>query len=420
MIAVLRQRNYALLWTGGFISQAGDWLLQIGLPIAVYFLTGSALVTSIVFIVELVPALLFGSLAGVLVDRWDRRQALIIVNALQAVALLPLLAVHSSHELWIVYSVSVIEALLGIVTGPAESALLPRLVAEGQVLQANSLGSLSMGMARLIGSPLGGFIVGLWGLRGVVLLDAASFVIAASLIASMHVSPAITRVAPLPHAAVQPNLWRELVAGMRVVGANGRLMLLFVISGIQSFAQGIFLILYIVFVLNVLHGTATDVGLLRGVQAIGSLLGGMLIGTLGHRFPLVRLIGICSCLFGVIDLVIWNAPAVYPSLALTIALFILVGIPGVGLGTGMQTFVQIVVPDAFRGRVFGLFQTVGSVLLAAGLAVAGTLGDHLGVIPILNAQGALYIMAGIIALLFLGGTPVIPKPRKLAESGAGS
>lgn len=409
MIAVLRQRNYALLWFGGFISQSGDWLLAIGLPIAVYFLTGSALVTSIVFIVELLPALFFGSLAGVLVDRWDRRWALIIVNALQAIVLLPLLAVHGKDELWIVYTVSVVEALLGLVTGPAENALLPRLVAEDQVLQANSLGSLGQGLARLIGSPLGGLIVGTLGLSGVVLIDAASFVMAAVLIASMHTTPGMTRAAPSAAAEATPNLWRELIAGMRVVRANGRLMLLFVIAGIQAFAQGIFLILYIVFVLKVLHGSATDVGLLRGVQAIGGLLGGLIIGSIGHRFPLVRLIGIGSCLFGIIDLAIWNAPALYPSLALTIALFILVGIPGVGVGTGMQTFLQTAVPDAFRGRVFGFFQTVGAVLLAAGLAVAGTLGDHLGILPILNAQGTLYLIAGIIALLFLGGAQVKPK-----------
>src|SRR5262249_48630139 len=106
MIALFRQRNFALLWTGGFISQTGGWLLLIGLPIAVYLLTGSALVTSTVFIVDLVPPLLFGPLAGVLVDRWNRRRILIVVNLLQALVLLPLLTVHGKNDLWIVYAVS--------------------------------------------------------------------------------------------------------------------------------------------------------------------------------------------------------------------------------------------------------------------------------------------------------------------------
>src|SRR5215472_5333000 len=183
MIALFRQRNFALLWTGGFISQTGDWLLMIGLPIAVYLLTGSALVTSTVFIIDLVPPLLFGPLAGVLVDRWDRRRIMIVVNLLQTLALLPLLAVHAKSDLWIVYVVSFVEAMLALLTNPAENALIPQLVGQEQVLQANSLAGLGTALARLIGSPLGGVIVGFGGLDGIVLLDAASFLIAGILIA---------------------------------------------------------------------------------------------------------------------------------------------------------------------------------------------------------------------------------------------
>lgn len=105
IIMTLRQRNFALLWLGGLISQTGDWLLIIGLPVYVYTQTGSVLATSLTLITGFVPALLFGSLAGVLVDRWDRKWTLIISNLLLAIGLLPLLAVHSKELLWIVYIV---------------------------------------------------------------------------------------------------------------------------------------------------------------------------------------------------------------------------------------------------------------------------------------------------------------------------
>ncbi|HEU5198119.1 MAG TPA: MFS transporter, partial [Ktedonobacterales bacterium] len=98
MIKLLRRRNFALLWWGSLISDTGDWFLAIGLPIAVYLLTGSALITSTVFIAELVPALLLGSVAGVFVDRWDRRRLMVVVNFLQAGGLLPLLLVHSAQN----------------------------------------------------------------------------------------------------------------------------------------------------------------------------------------------------------------------------------------------------------------------------------------------------------------------------------
>src|SRR5437879_3412621 len=123
MIATLRQRNFALLLSGALISQIGDWTLDIGLSIYVYILTGSALATSIALIVAFVPPLLFGSVAGVLVDRWDRRWTMIISNLLLACFLLPLLAVHARSSLWIIYIVLFVEACISQCEIPAGNAL---------------------------------------------------------------------------------------------------------------------------------------------------------------------------------------------------------------------------------------------------------------------------------------------------------
>ncbi len=103
MLTPLRQRNFALLWLGGLISQTGDWLLQIGLPVYVYLLTGSALATSIMLMVSFVPTILLGSVAGVFVDRWDRLRTMLVANVLLAAGLLPLFLVHDKGSLWMMY-----------------------------------------------------------------------------------------------------------------------------------------------------------------------------------------------------------------------------------------------------------------------------------------------------------------------------
>lgn len=160
MLATLRQRNFALLWFGGLISETGDWLLIIGLPIYVYLLTGSALQTSALFMVELLPTILLGSVAGVFVDRWDRRRTLVIGNILQGAVLLSLLAVHSPSRLWLVYVVALIESIVSQFVGPSVNALLPNLVDDEHIIAANSLVAMNSNLARLVGSPRGGFIVG--------------------------------------------------------------------------------------------------------------------------------------------------------------------------------------------------------------------------------------------------------------------
>lgn len=88
MFAVLGQRNFALLWVGQVVSLIGDWVLLIALPFYVYALTGSVLATGAMFIAETLPRLVLGSLAGVFVDRWDRRWTMIVADVLRALILL--------------------------------------------------------------------------------------------------------------------------------------------------------------------------------------------------------------------------------------------------------------------------------------------------------------------------------------------
>src|SRR5436305_11071068 len=111
MLAVLRQRNFGLLWVGQNISMVGDWVLFVALPFYVYSLTGSTLATGIMFIVQTIPSIFFGSVAGVFVDRWDRKRTMLIANVAQAITLVPLLIVHSEQWIWVVYIFAFIEAL---------------------------------------------------------------------------------------------------------------------------------------------------------------------------------------------------------------------------------------------------------------------------------------------------------------------
>ena len=97
MLATLRQRNFGLLWFGGLISLAGDWMLNIALPIYVYTLTGSALATGGMLIARLIPNLLLGSVAGVFVDRWDRRHTMIIILVAGIVLVATLMVVGTTR-----------------------------------------------------------------------------------------------------------------------------------------------------------------------------------------------------------------------------------------------------------------------------------------------------------------------------------
>lgn len=218
MLATLRQPNFALLWTAGLVSQIGNWVLIAALPFYVYERTGSTLASGMIWIAYTLPGLLLGSVAGVFVDRWDRKRTMVVVNLLQAALMLVLLLMGSAEWLWLVYLVALLESALGQFFAPAENSLLPSLVGEERLLQANALNSLNNNLARVVGPSLGGALFGFFGLQAVVLVDSASFLVAGVLI-SLISSPAASRGADIgptgdEAAGSLARVWREWIAGL--------------------------------------------------------------------------------------------------------------------------------------------------------------------------------------------------------------
>jgi MFS family permease len=430
----LRIRNYALLWSGGLISDLGDWTLLIALPVFVFQFTGSALTTSTVFVAELVPALIVGQLAGVMVDRWDRRRILIATGVIQAGLLLPLLAVSTTDRLWIVYLVAALQSCLARLASPAKAALIPSLVPREQLTAANSLNAVSDNLARLVGSPLGGLAIQLLGLVGVVVVDATTFLVSALLTAQIRVARAAAAASAAareasatepatgiePHPAPEPvvieapaaeaatpappvgaSLVADWIDGLRTIRRTPPLPAILSIGALSQLSQGIFVVLFVVFVLRELHGTGGDVGLIRGMQAIGGVIGGIVVGWLGRRLGPNGLISWGFVVFGLIALATWNAPHITTAIWLYVGLFIAAGIPGVATSTGLITIVQTVTPPTHLGRVFAAFETGAGALQAVGVLAAGALADRLGVVPILNVQAGIYILCGVLAFVAL-------------------
>jgi MFS family permease len=491
--ALLRRRDFGLLWAGGLISETGDWFLLVGLPFWVLQETGSSLVTASVFLVGLLPGLVVGPLAGVLVDRWDRRRTLVAVSLAEAAFLLPLLAVDGRDRLWIVYLVIAVEATLAQLNDPARNALVPTLVPKDDLVGANALIGLNTNVARLAGSPLGGILVEVAGLPGLVIGDAASFLLGAALIGlvrpvgvgrqgtvggpgtmdgpatvehpmavdalatkdgpvpldpAVTVDPAVTAepsvtaerarsnsasrfagprrgsvadgeaegsglsTAPVQGAAAEPRgMMGEWVDGLRVVAGDRELVWGLVVNGLAAVAQGIFTVLFVLFVTRVLGGDGADVGLLRGVQAIGGLLGGVVVVGLARRLEPGRLLGVSLLVFAVIDLAMWNGPLVTTSQWLYLGLFVAAGIPGIGFLTGLTALVQERTEDAYLGRVFATYYGAFNGLMALGMLLAGLLGDTVGVVPVLNGQAGLYLLAGVVAVATLGRARPAGYPR---------
>ncbi len=397
MLRVLRQRNFALLWLAGLISMMGDWMLIVALPITVYQLTDSPVATSGILIANRIPSLFLGSIAGVFVDRWDRKRTMVIVNLLRAPVLLLLLAVDSADTVWIAYVVTFVVSTMSQFFGPAENALLPTLVDRDYLVPANALNGLNNNLARLAGPAVGGSVAGLYGLRGVVIVDALSFLVGAALIAAIATDAVLARE---PHSAPGPerNLGKEWVAGLRLIRSSRALLVVFGVMAISALGEGFFGSLFWVFVDETLGGGTLEAGWLMSAQAVGGLLGSLVVGNWARQVSPMRLLGWGAIGLGITDLALFNYPAFTSGIWLGLLFLCLAGFPVSAFSTGFTTVIQTEAEDAYRGRVFGALSTTMGLVMILGASIAGPLTERFGVVPVLSVQSASYPVAGIFAL----------------------
>jgi MFS family permease len=175
-------RDLRFLLGAGLVSMTGDWLLGVGLAYSVYALTGSTLASAAALLSSFVPQVVVGSVAGVFVDRWDRKRTMVVANLVLAVGLLPLLLVSGAQQVWLVYVVLAAESVMEVFFAPAEQAMLPRVVPDADLVAANGLNGQARNLARLIGSGLGGVTAAVGGITAIAAADAATFLLAAFLV----------------------------------------------------------------------------------------------------------------------------------------------------------------------------------------------------------------------------------------------
>lgn len=401
MLAALRQRNFAFLWFGQVISLIGDWVLFVALPFYVYSLTGSTLATGIMFIVQTIPSIFLGSVAGVFVDRWDRKRTMLIANLAQAITLVPLFIVHSQQWIWVVYIFAFVEATIAQFFDPAKSAIIPNLVDEEHLLAANSLNSMSQELTRLVGPLLGGLLLGLFGINSVIAVDAVSFLISASLIA-LIVLPPKGNQPQVQYETIHPlvtleRVWHEWVEGLQLVRKQQLITGIFVVFGVAMVGEGIIEVLIAAYVKHVMHGNALELGWLMTAQAIGGIAGSLIIVQLSKVIHPTRLIPISAMIFGPLILVIAN----FPILPVVLPVITICGAAVIGFFVSMITLLQSNVSDEYRGRVFGALNTVQAFAMLFGMILASGLGDRIGIIPMLELDAGFNILAGILAFFMI-------------------
>jgi len=404
VLALRRQRNYALLWSGGFLSQIGTYLLLAALPYFVYSTSHSVRAFGMAIISETIPAVVFNTIGGAYADRLPRKVVMAVGDGSRGIVLLPLLLVHGSSTLWIVYVTGFVSGAIAAFAGPFGTAALPHIVRVADLPSANAAFASATYAATLIGSPTGGFLLQRFGLSTVVLLDAVSFVFPALAISLINIPLENQTPAGEGGQTKRPHVVREWLLGWRYVYRSSLLFRLFVVAMPLFFGNALVGVVLVPFVRHVLGGSAEFYSWTLTLQAISGIVAGFLIARADRSVGPSRLLGLSLIALGFLAIVEVAAG----SQVVTLCVSAIVGIVILFAASTLTTILQTGSGDAYRGRVSGAYVTTVAFVSLLGSTFATLVTDHTGIRLVFALGGLLFIASGVVSLLILPSSALAP------------
>ncbi len=396
-LQVIRSPRYFPLWLGQIVSNLGDTLNYVALVVLVFRLSHSGLAVSALVLTEIVPTLLLGPLAGVVIDRLDRRRLLIVVDGVRALLVL-LLAL--THALWAVYALAALLAVGSTLFNPALQAVIPALLTDEERLAANSVAWSSGRLVQIVGASVAGGLIAWAGTTPAFLVNAASFAFSAVLLARLSL-PA--RQGP-SRAGGWAGWLRDVGEGLAYARRDPFVARLVPVQALTSLATGATSALLVVLATTHLHLAAQGFGWLLAAIGVGALLGPFLSNRLtGGRYLDMRLLFVPYIIRGVGDIALGLVGGLPWALAI---LFVY----GLNTSTGVvasNSILQTVIPDRVRGRVFTLLDVTWAAMRLTSLGLGGLLADRLGISAVYLIGGALLTLAGALGLGLLGHLPLV-------------
>lgn len=401
--------DYRRLWLAQVVSQAGDWVSHIAVVTLLLKLTGAGTVVAYSLILRMLPSVFVSPIAGVLVDRLNRKTILIATDVLRALVVPCYLIADRAELVPLVYAVIVVQVSMSAFFEPARQAVLPSIVRGEHLLSANALSSATWSLMLSLGSALGGVLIAWLGLRAAFLFDAATYLLSAALLARMRV-PRRSQVRLRSVRDVVTDLVEglsymrreravsSLVMVKTGVGLAGGMVLLFTVLGERVFTipEAARALLAGGGERDPTRDGALVIGALfcaRGVgTAIGPFVGRAISGY--HEPAMRRLIG-----FGFLQAaVFFVAFGFAPGLAVALPLVVVAHL-GTSINWVFSTvLLQLTVPDALRGRVFSAELLLFTLVFCASTWTTAYALDQLGTDPrlLVGVCGGALVIPGVL------------------------
>ncbi len=375
-VRALRHRNFQLFFSGQLISLIGTWMQSVAQSWLVYRLTGSALLLGSVGFASQVPVFLFAPLGGIAADRLNRRSIVIATQTAAMLLAFVLAALTLLHKVQ-VWHVFVLASLLGIVNAfdiPGRQSFLVDMVGKEDLMNAIALNSSMFNGARVIGPAIAGILVAKIGEGWCFFGNAVSYI-------AVIIGLLLMRVQS-PVRALMASPLEHMMEGFRFVNRTAPIRALLLLLGLVSLVGMPYVVLMPIFADQILHGGARGLGILMGATGVGALLGALTLAFREGVKGLGRWVAWCCAGFGA-SLVVF---ALSRTFWVSVVLLLPVGYCMMLQMACSNTLIQVMVPDALRGRIMAVYSMMFMGMAPIGALFGGALADRLGA-PITVAIG---------------------------------
>ena len=391
---VLRNRNFLALWLGQVISQIGDSFTFLALLIMVNQLTGSTVSMGMMMISLTLPQLVFSFLAGVIVDRLDRKKIMIFSDLLRGLLVLAFLMVRSAEQIYILYIVGFLVSTVSVFFWPAKTAMIPRIVeGEARLLSANALSQTIRVAAMLIGPALAGFLIAWLGTSLAFVVDSLTYLVSAIAIVTITTGGETRDEERIG----MRMFWQRFTEGFSYMLRHSTVLGIIVTVMVALLGIGAIEVLFVPYLQGEFGVGPEGLGLVQTAQGIGMLLGSVLIGNLAARFRLTRIIAWSIAMLGV---AVALCGLVNQFILILSALFI-AGLGLAPLNAALSTLMQTTVPDEKLGRVGSVVDTCTTLSYLISMSGAAFLADVFGMRTVFVAAGIITALSVLPALTMM-------------------
>lgn len=389
--------GFAWLWSAQVVSLLGDWFNTIVLSALVAeYSDGSGLAVSGFLLARFLPPLLISPLAGVLVDRFDRKRLLILSDLLRAVVVFMFLIVvlGGPSTLWLLYVLTVFQFALSSIFDPGRNALMPSLLRREDLVLANTLGSVTWSVMLAVGAIAGGVVALIFGTAIALVIDGLSFVLSAFLITRIRLNPAALPLDDQPGKTSE----RTFMEGLRYVRARPDLLWTLLVKLGQSLGNvDALIIVYAKEIFAMPNGdSTTPLSMMFAAFGFGAVLGPLVLNRFNdNTVRTMRRLIIVGYVWVTLGWVFFGSASTLP---LVLVALVLRAMGGSANWTYSSVLIQKCTPDSYLGRMFSLDMAGFQFASVVSTIITGLLVDLIGAG---NVRQIVIIMA-FISLVPLG------------------